>query len=69
MYGEWLREELRRRGLAHLALARLVDPNDPEAARRALRRHLRVVRPSERTRRRYAEALGVADRAEERYDG
>lgn len=48
------------RGMHRRALARLVDPVNPEQARRALNRHLKGTHaPSRTTRHRYADALGI----------
>jgi|DewCreStandDraft_4_1066084.scaffolds.fasta_scaffold11030_3 transcriptional regulator with XRE-family HTH domain len=58
-YAEWLRERMAERGLTQRQLAKLVNPRDPETARRALRRHLKGMVPLERTRQVYAQVLGT----------
>ncbi len=60
-YAEWLRERMGERGLTQRSFAKLINPNDPEVARRAVRRHLKGMVPLERTRRVYAVALGTGD--------
>lgn len=60
-YAQWLRSRMEERGLTQRSFAKLVNPNDPEVARRAVRRHLKGMVPLERTRRVYAEVLGTGD--------
>lgn len=60
-YAKWLRNRMEERGLTQRSFAKLLNPNDPEAARRSLRRHLKGMVPLDRTRRIYAEVLGTGD--------
>lgn len=39
-YGSWLREQMAARGFTQRSLARALNPDDPETARRAVRRYL-----------------------------
>lgn len=57
-YAAWLRRKMGERGLSVRALARAWNPEDPETARRALRRYLAGVQPIARTRGEIAEAMG-----------
>lgn len=47
--------------LTQRSFAKLVNPEDPETARRSIRRHLKGMLPLERTRHVYAEVLGTGD--------
>lgn len=58
-YAEWLQARLSERNLTQRSFAKVINPNDPETARRSIRRHLKGVIPLERTRLIYAEALGT----------
>jgi phage anti-repressor protein len=60
-YAQWLRERMDEKGLTQRSFARLVNANDPETARRSIRRHLKGMVPLERTRVIYAEVLGTGD--------
>lgn len=60
-YADWLRGKMEERGLTQRSLAKLVNPSDPEVARRALRRHLKGMVPLERTRRVYATVLQTGE--------
>lgn len=60
-YSQWLQERMDERGLKQRSFAKLVNPKDPEIARRSIRRHLKGMVPLERTRRVYAEVLGTGD--------
>lgn len=60
-YAEWLRERMEERQLTQRGLAKLVNPDDPETARRAVRRYLKGMVPLERSRRIIAGALESED--------
>jgi hypothetical protein len=60
-YAEWLREKMQERGLGVRGLSRQIDPENPDLARRALRRHLNGMVPIARTRQMYARVLGTGD--------
>lgn len=60
-YAEWLRERMEERGLTQRSFAKLVNPNDPEIARRSIRRHLKGMIPLTPTRQTYAAVLGTGD--------
>lgn len=60
-YAQWLQSRMDERGLTQRSFAKLVNPNDPEIARRSIRRHLKGMVPFERTRQVYAEILGTGD--------
>lgn len=60
-YARWLQERMNDRGLTQRSFAKLLNPHDPETARRSIRRHLKGMVPLERTRHVYAEALGTGD--------
>lgn len=57
-YAQWLKRQMDERGFTLRGLARAWNPNDPENARRALRRYLKGMVPIERTRAEIARALG-----------
>ncbi len=58
-YADWLRDRMEERGLTQRSFAKLLNPSDPETARRSIRRHLKGMVPLERTRQVYAHALGT----------
>ena len=60
-YAEWLRGQMDSQGLGVRSLSRLIDPTNPDLARRALRRHLNGMVPIARTRQMYARVLGTGD--------
>lgn len=60
-YADWLRERMQERQLSQRQLAHLLNPNDPETARRAVRRYLKGMIPIERTRQAIAAALGTEE--------
>lgn len=60
-YPEWLHEKMQERELGVRGFARLIDPENPDLARRALRRHLNGMVPIARTRQMYARVLGTGD--------
>ena len=60
-YAQWLRRQMGEQGLTQRSLARQWMPEDPETARRYVRRYLKGVIPIERTRRYLSRALGVED--------
>lgn len=60
-YADWLQEKMTERGLGRRSFARLINPDDPDSARRALRRHLKGTVPIARTRQMYARVLGTGD--------
>lgn len=60
-YARWLRRHMDERGLSQRSLAKLWNPDDPETARRSVRRYLKGMVPLERTRRELAHVLGTGD--------
>lgn len=60
-YAVWLRRQMDERGFTQRSLARAWNEDDPETARRAVRRYLKGMVPIERTRRELARALGCGD--------
>lgn len=60
-YAEWLREKMDERGLSQRGLATRINPNNPEVARRSVRRYLKGMVPLQRTRVVIADALGTED--------
>jgi hypothetical protein len=60
-YAQWLERQMKERGFSTRSLARVMNPEDPEVARRALRRYLSGMVPQARTRVAIAEALGSAE--------
>ncbi len=52
---------MEERQLTQRSFAKLVNPADPEIARRSIRRHLKGMVPLDRTRQVYAEVLGTGD--------
>lgn len=60
-YSEWLRRQMDDRQVTTRELARRLNPDDPEIARRAVRRYLAGMVPIERTRDRIAHALGIRE--------
>jgi len=60
-YATWLRARMDEGGFTQRSLARAWNEDDPETARRAIRRYLKGMVPIERTRRELAGALGVTD--------
>lgn len=60
-YAAWLRREMTERSFSQRSLARAWNPEDPETARRAIRRYLNGMVPIKRTRDQIATALGSDD--------
>lgn len=60
-YAVWLRRQMDERGFTQRSLARAWNEDDPETARRAIRRYLKGMVPIERTRRELAGALGTTE--------
>lgn len=60
-YAEWLQARMNERGLTQRQLAKLLRPDSPETARRAVRRYLKGMVPTERTRHVISTALGTHD--------
>lgn len=60
-YSEWLRAQMEAQGLSQRQLALRMNPDDPETARRSVRRYLKGMVPIERTRHLIAAALGTGD--------
>lgn len=60
-YAVWLRREMDDRGFTQRSLARAWNEDDPETARRAIRRYLKGMVPIERTRREISSALGCSN--------
>lgn len=60
-YAAWLRRHMDEQQLTQRSLARLWMPDDPETARRYVRRYLKGVVPIQRTREALARVLGVDD--------
>lgn len=60
-YSQWLGRQMADRGFTQRSLARAWNPQDPETARRALRRYLKGMVPIARTRLEIAKALGVEE--------
>jgi transcriptional regulator with XRE-family HTH domain len=58
-FGDQLRAELERQGLSIRKLARLMNPDKPEIARRSLAKWIAGTRPSPASRVLVADALGV----------
>lgn len=59
-YAVWLRRQMDERGFTQRSLARAWNEDDPETARRAIRRYLKGMVPIERTRREISGALGCS---------
>lgn len=59
-FGDQLRAELERQNLSIRKLARRMNPDKPEIARRALAKWIAGTRPSPASRMLVADALGVA---------
>lgn len=57
-YAQWLERQMQERGFSTRSLARVLNPEVPEVARRALRRYLNGMVPQARTRIAIAQALG-----------
>lgn len=57
-YAEWFSRQLDERAYTTRSFARAWNPEDPETARRMVRRYLKGVVPIERTRREIARVLG-----------
>lgn len=49
-YAEWLQARMEEKELTQRQLAKLLRPDSPETARRAVRRYLKGMVPTERTR-------------------
>ena len=60
-YADWLRDRMEERHLTQRQLAKLLNPDDPETARRAVRRYLKGMIPIERTRQNIATVLGTEE--------
>lgn len=60
-YAEWLQARMQEKGLTQRQLAKLLRPDSPETARRAVRRYLKGMIPTERTRQVISGALGTED--------
>lgn len=61
MYAVWLERQMRERELTQRGLAKRWNADDPETARRAIRRYLKGMVPIERTRKELARAIGSSD--------
>lgn len=59
-FADWLRTQLDERGLGVRTLARKIDPQNPEAPRRAIYHYLRGSTPTEAYLTAIAEAFGVS---------
>lgn len=57
-YSDWLTRKMEEGGFSLRSLARAWNPDDPETARRSLRRYLKGMVPIARTRQEIAQALG-----------
>lgn len=57
-YAQWLRRQMTEREITQRELARRLNPEDSEIARRAVRRYLKGMVPLQRTREKIATALG-----------
>lgn len=57
-YADWLARKMQEGGFTQRSLARAWKPEDPETARRAIRRYLGGMVPIARTRNELADALG-----------
>jgi len=60
-YAAWLHRQMSERGVSARELARRLSPEDPENARRAVRRYLSGTVPIARNRARIAQALGAEE--------
>ena len=60
-YAEWLQARMTERELSQRQLATLLRPDSPEIARRAVRRYLRGMVPTTRTREHISGVLGTKD--------
>ena len=60
-YAVWLQARMDERGLTQRQLGKLLRPDSPETARRAVRRYLKGMIPTERSRQSIAHALGTSD--------
>lgn len=60
-YATWLARQMQEGGFTQRSLARAWKPEDPETARRAIRRYLGGMVPIVRTRRELADALGSSE--------
>lgn len=60
-YAEWLQARMEERQLTQRQLAKLLRPDSPETARRAVRRYLRGMVPTQRTRAVISGVLGTED--------
>lgn len=60
-YAEWLQARMEDRGLSQRELGKLLRPDSPETARRAVRRYLRGMVPTQRTREHISGVLGTKD--------
>ncbi len=60
-YSEWLAQKLDENGYTVRSFARVMNPENPEVARRSLRRYLKGMVPIERTRSEIAGKLGTKE--------
>lgn len=60
-YAQWLQQRMEEKGLTQRQLAKLLRPDSPETARRAVRRYLRGMVPTQRTREHISGVLGTKD--------
>lgn len=60
-YAQWLQARMEEQGLTQRQLAKLLRPDSPETARRAVRRYLKGMVPTERTRHHISGVLGTRD--------
>ena len=60
-YATWLQARMDEKGLTQRQLAKLLRPDSPETARRAVRRYLRGMVPTQRSREAISGVLGTAD--------
>jgi hypothetical protein len=62
IYADWLAARMDERGLSRRSMAKLLNPGNPDLARRELRRHLDgTYKPTATTRARYAAVLETGD--------
>lgn len=60
-YAEWLQARMDEKGLTQRQLGKLLRPDSPETARRAVRRYLKGMIPTERSRQSISDVLGTRD--------
>lgn len=60
-YSDWLSRKMDERGFTIRSLARAWNPENPDQARRTLRRYLNGMVPQQRTREQLAHVLGSPD--------